>query len=521
MRAVIYARYSSHNQREESIEGQLRRCHDYAEQNGFTVVGEYIDRAISGKTDRRDSFQKMIRDSEKGTFEAVIMYTLDRFARNRYDSAHYKAKLKKNGVRLYYTEQSISDSPEGIILESVLEGMAEYYSENLSRGVRRGMQENALKCMVNGGPMLLGYRKTSDNRYEIDPATAPIVREIFDLYTIGKTQRQIADILNEKGCRTSKGKRFTVGSLERILKNKKYIGIYTFDNVEVLNGMPAIVGKEVFEKAQEIMKKNKRQSGRMKAPVLYLLTGKIFCGECGSAMRGDSGTSHTGKIYNYYKCSDRKTSGTCAKSPENKEVIETLVVERTIEKIMEPGVIEKIATVTADYALKEFNDESCLIALKDELSGIQKSINNLLRLVEKGADSDDLTDRLMDLSGKKADLQKRIAAEEHKMPPISKEHLSFWLTDLVTHYDGSPEYRQKIIDTLVNKVFVFDGTDGGGRRIVVICNTSDKIKVTVDLGDIPTDGSEIDSFSPPLPTIPNLFFVKNGFGIIIPIESVR
>ena len=120
VKAVIYARYSSHNQREESIEGQLRKCREYAEKNGFVIIEEYIDRAMSAKTDNRFDFQRMIKDSDKGHFQAVIMYTMDRFARNRYDSAMYKAKLRKNGVKLYYTEQSISEEPEEFVDLSAL-----------------------------------------------------------------------------------------------------------------------------------------------------------------------------------------------------------------------------------------------------------------------------------------------------------------------------------------------------------------------------------------------------------------
>ena len=136
MNAAIYARYSSHNQREESIEGQIRECTAFAERNGMVIVAEYIDRAMTGKNDNRDAFQRMIRDSEKRNWDAVIVYTLDRIARNRYDSAVYKAKLKKNGVRLFYAKQVIPEGPEGIILESVLEGIAEYYSENLARNLK-------------------------------------------------------------------------------------------------------------------------------------------------------------------------------------------------------------------------------------------------------------------------------------------------------------------------------------------------------------------------------------------------
>ena len=125
MTAVIYARYSTDSQREESIEGQIRECTAYAEKNGFTVVKHYIDRAISAKTDNRPQFQQMIKDSERGIFDVIIVWKLDRFARNRYDSARYKTQLKRNGVKLVSATEVISAGPEGIILESVLEGYAE------------------------------------------------------------------------------------------------------------------------------------------------------------------------------------------------------------------------------------------------------------------------------------------------------------------------------------------------------------------------------------------------------------
>ena len=520
-KAVIYARYSSHNQREESIEGQLRKCHAFAEQHNLTVIEEYIDRAISGKTDNRADFQRMIKDSEKGHFSVIIMYTLDRFARNRYDSAMYKARLKKNGIKIYYTEQSISDEPEGIILESLLEGMAEYYSENLSRGVRRGMKENALKCMITGGYMPLGYQKTADKKFEIDPKTAPIVQEIFDLYANGKSQRQIVDILNEKGYRTVKGMPFRLGSISGILVNKKYIGIYSFDDIEIKGGIPAIVDEELFYKVQEMLKKNKRSTGRMKAPMQYLLTGKLFCGHCGSTMVGESGTSQTGTIYNYYKCSDRKKKGNCRKLNEKKEWIERLVVGETVQKILQPEVIDTIAQRVAELAEKEFNDKSRLLSLQDELKSVQTAIRNLLRLVEQGIDTEDVGDRLLDLNSQKADLQKQIAKEENKKPMLSKDRIAFWLTNFVNNGDvDNVEYQQRIIDTLVHRVFVFD-TDDGGRKIVITYNTSSNVKSTITLSDVQpyAKSSDVKGFARPQPTSPNFFIIKNCFGLVIEIPG--
>ena len=185
MTAVIYARYSSDNQREESIEGQIRECTAYAEKNDITVVKHYIDRAISAKTDNRPQFQQMIRDSERKLFDMVLVWKLDRFARNRYDSARYKTQLKKNGVKLMSATEIISDGPEGIILESVLEGYAEYYSADLSEKVIRGMTENALKGKFTGGAVPVGYRIDENQRFQTDPLTAPLIAEAFRMYNEG------------------------------------------------------------------------------------------------------------------------------------------------------------------------------------------------------------------------------------------------------------------------------------------------------------------------------------------------
>ena len=163
MKTVIYARYSSERQNEQSIEGQLRECYAYAKAHGLTVVKEYIDRAISGKAaENREAFQQMISDSDRKAFDAVLVYRTDRFARNRYDSAIYKSRLKRNGVTVLYAKEHIPDGPEGILFESLLEGMAEYYSAELSQKLRRGMRESALKCHATGGNCALGYRIGTD-----------------------------------------------------------------------------------------------------------------------------------------------------------------------------------------------------------------------------------------------------------------------------------------------------------------------------------------------------------------------
>ncbi len=220
MKSVIYARYSSDNQREESIEGQIRECTEYAVRNDITILSSYIDRALSARTADRPEFQRMIADSEKGLFDVVLVWKLDRFSRDRYDSAHYKHILKKNGVRVISARENISEGPEGIILESMLEGYAEYYSAELSEKIQRGQKENALKCRSNGGNVPLGYKIGADGVLEIDPATAPLVEEIFTRDESSETNKAIADSLNERGLRTRKNRPFRVASLSAPLKTE-------------------------------------------------------------------------------------------------------------------------------------------------------------------------------------------------------------------------------------------------------------------------------------------------------------
>ena len=270
MNVVIYARFSSHNQTEQSIEGQLKICHEYALAYNYTVVGEYIDRAISGTTDNRAQFQKMIADSEKHVFEAVLVYQLDRFARNRYDSAINKAKLKKNGVRVLSARENISDDASGILIEGVLESMAEYYSAELSQKIQRGMAINAEKCLSNGSNPGLGYIVNPDRTFSVDEEAAAIVREIFERYANGERRSDIVKMLQRRKVKTSIGKEFTYNSLSRLLKNKRYIGIYLYQGQETPGGMPRILDDALFYKVQNMMERCRNMPGRVKAKEEYI-----------------------------------------------------------------------------------------------------------------------------------------------------------------------------------------------------------------------------------------------------------
>ena len=251
MKAVIYARYSSDNQREESIEGQLRECTAYCVKNDITILRTYIDRALSAKTDNRPDFQRMVKDSAKGLFDVVIVWKLDRFARNRYDSAHYKAQLRKYGVKVLSATENISEGPEGIILESMLEGMAEYYSAELSEKVIRGQTENALKGKCTGGTGTIGYKIDEDKFYHLDPLTSPLVLEAFQRYDNGDKMVEIVNFLNDKGVRNMLGGKMTHSSVNTMLKNRRYIGELSFRDIVVPDAIPVIVPKDLFDRVQK------------------------------------------------------------------------------------------------------------------------------------------------------------------------------------------------------------------------------------------------------------------------------
>ena len=285
MNVVIYARYSYSGQREESIEGQMKACREYANEHDYNVIHEYIDRGRSATTANRPQFQQMLLDSKKHCFEAVIVYQLDRFARNRYDSAVAKHSLRKNGVTVLSATEGISDSPEGQMLEGILESMAEYQSQDMAVKIKRGHMVNAEKCVYNGGPVPLGYYIDDEHHYQIDEKTAPIVQKVFHDYADNIPIVDIVEELNVAGIRTSRGTAFTVDSFRTLLKNKRYTGCYVYAGVEVSGGIPRIIEDELFNKVQEKVKRNKHKKS---SRVRYLLSTKVFCGECDSVMVGHS-----------------------------------------------------------------------------------------------------------------------------------------------------------------------------------------------------------------------------------------
>jgi DNA invertase Pin-like site-specific DNA recombinase len=452
--AVIYARYSSDSQREESIEGQIRECTAFAEKNGITILRHYIDRAFSAKTDNRPEFQNMIKDSSKRLFDMIIVWKLDRFARNRYDSARYKAALKRNGVKVVSATEVISDGAEGIILESVLEGYAEYYSADLSEKVVRGMTDNALKCKFNGGTLPIGYQIDADQHFQIDPLTAPFVLEAFKKYDEGATMTEIRDWLNEQGLKNTRGQPLSYNSVGHLLHNRRYIGEFSYRDVVVPDGIPAIIPQDLFDRVQEKLEKNRKAPARHKAEDDYLLTTKLFCGYCGAYLCGESGTSHTGNVHHYYKCvSVKKKRTECHKKPVRKQWIEDLVVNETMNMVMDDTAIEAIVSMLMDLQDRE---NVSLPLYEQQLSETNTAINNLLNAIQQGILTKSTKARLDELEATKEELETKIACEKLVKPKVSAEFMTFWLHRFRKLDVRQKSHRKMLIDTFVNAIYLYD-----------------------------------------------------------------
>ena len=453
MTAVIYARYSSDNQREESIEGQIRECTAYAEKNDITIVKHYIDRAISAKTDNRPQFQQMIKDSDKKLFDIVLVWKLDRFARNRYDSARYKTQLKKNGVKLMSATEIISEGPEGIILESVLEGYAEYYSADLAEKVVRGQTENILKGRCNGGRGTFGYTLDSERKFHIDPLASPFVLESFTKYRDGLTMKEIRDWLNENGIKNPVGGEFTYNSVEHMLKNRRYIGELKFRDVVVPDAIPPIVPLELFDDVQEKIAKNKKAPARRKAEDDYLLTTKLHCGCCGALMFGESGTSRTGEVHRYYKCATVKKKKGCKKKTVRKQWLEDLVVNQTMQLVRDDAAMESIIAKVMELQDRENTN---LPLYEKQLRDAESGIQNMLNAIQAGILTSSTKERLEQLEETKRELEARIAEEKLAKPKIKEEFIRFWLMRFRKLDMSLKDQRQALVDTFINSIYLYD-----------------------------------------------------------------
>lgn len=403
--AVIYARFSCNKQREASIDDQLRVCRDWCKREGYAIAAEYCDYAISGRTDDRPEFQRMIANA--GESDIVLVYMMDRFSRGEYDAPIYKRELAKKGVKLVSALEAIPDSPEGIIYEKLLEGLAACESKKTAIRTKRGMEGNALRCKTNG-VRVFGYRKSEDDEYEIDEHDAAFVREAFKRRINRETVNSIARDFAQRGVKTSNGNPCGYSMVYQMLHNRRYTGRYEWGGIVKEGGMPEIVDEVTFMDAQQVQGTKKRSSEDWGD---FALAGKAICAGCGRNLQGVSGRGRHNVKYEYYSCVDG-----CMKNVRREE-LEGAIVGALRELLADREEALRIAHMVAERA------DGAEVATRrkqaaESLSAAERGLKNILNAIEQGIIAPGVKERIAELEQQKAranyDLQ---AIQEQKIDP--------------------------------------------------------------------------------------------------------
>lgn len=490
--AIAYARYSDDQQREESLTAQFRAIQEYAQKHKISILREYADEAKSATTDDRPGFLRMIADLKTKQVKAdlVLVHKLDRFARNRYDSAVYRKELARVGARLVAVDQPLDDSPESGLLEGMLESLAEYYSKNLAREVMKGLKENAYQARFNGGWVPLGYA-VIDGRYQINEREALVVRLIFSLYLDGHGYGLILQKLNSLGYKTKRGWPFGKNSIYEILRNPKYAGHYVFNKaprridgkrnwhrkkkseeiITVKDALPAIISEDDFRRVQEMMKAKEKGPRQQKDSTVYILTGKAVCGECGGALVGNSSRRAAGaEPTRYYECSRKLRTKECGLRRIPKDELEGVAFEVIQKNILSPEKLPEVANKLVAMA-REKNQESEREenALKMEMADVNDKITNIVSAVEGGADFQIFGDRLKELKARREEIQSRLGALKSPLEGITEEMVLGYLSAIPKPSVGhlTDLEKKKIVDAYVHEITVYQNRTNVDLKVVI------------------------------------------------------
>ena len=457
MRGVIYARYSCDKQREESIEGQLRECRQFAKTQGIDIVNEYIDRAYSATTDQRPAFQRMISDSYLNRFDAVIVWKSDRFSRNRRQAMAYRDILKENNVKLLSATEPNIEGPAGILFESMNDGYNEYYIAEMKVKMKRGEKENVLEGKINGGAIPFGFKRTGKYTWEVNEDEAKTVRYVFDMYAnTDLTVNGLVQLLKRKGLFNRKGEPFRAGSIGTMLSNRKYIGEYHWGEVSN-NCLPAIVDKEIFEKVQANLKANQRKPQSFRSEEQFLLSGNTFCGECGSLVIGESGTSRNGNVYYYYKCSKAKHKAkTCSMKPIRKEILEDYVLFRATEFLNNESNIDRLAEEIQKY---QFTQSPLQKELEESIGETSRKMDNLMKAIEAGLDPTDIKPRYNELMARRTELEHSLDEEKCKNPVMDIEDIKLLLSKCRGTMPENESEKKMLVDLLIKSIVIHANGD--------------------------------------------------------------
>ena len=447
--AVIYARYSSNSQTEQSIEGQLRVCNEYAQRNDIIIVGEYIDRAMTGTNDKRPDFQKMIADSSKKKWDYVLVYRFDRFSRNIYEQIFNENTLEKNGVKLISATEYIPDASSGSFMKGMIINFNDYYSKELSEKVRRGMRETRIKGNFQGGVTLYGY-KVQDHKILIDEEKAEVVRFIFEQYANGFYVCEIIDQLTQKGILAKGNKPFHKNTIYNILRNEKYSGIYKFKDEIFDNMYPQIVPFDIYEKVKQ--KQAKNRVGSRSVRLVYLFRHKMICGYCGLPVTAECGNGKNGKKLCYYKCSGRKKRlNNCTKTTERKEELEEYIVNALISKLKNPEIMNALVKTLMKIQNNQNECNTLLSSLKKEKAKLNTSLENIMNAIECGVFNNTTNKRMKEIEERLQEIEYQIIAEN------SKADIKLSEIDIKKFYQFALNQESRmLVDYLIKEIKLFD-----------------------------------------------------------------
>lgn len=468
--AVIYARYSSNSQTEQSIEGQLRVCQQFAGQNDLLIVDTYIDRAMTGTNDNRAAFQKMLADSKKKQFDFVIVYKLDRFARNKFEAVTNRQRLKENGVSLLSAMENIPDTPEGKLMESVLEGLNQYYSEELTQKINRGLRESWLKGNATGGNGVFGY-DIIEKKYIVNAYETQIVQEIFTKYAQGYKAVAIAEELKLRGAKRKNGKLIDVKYIYLILHNQRYTGKVEHHGIIYDKIFPQIISDELWLAVNAINEENKIAPSRKKEIFDYILSGKLVCGDCKRRMSGESGTSRTGDIHYYYLCkSRRKKKMPCTTKAVTKQYLEDLVINATASVLYSEENIRIVAENMYRTHEKETKDSTVLKLLLKQRQEAQKKTDNLIKAIEQGIITEQTKTRLKELEQEILQIDFDIDREKlRNYTFLSVENIVEFLQSKVFADTDNIKVRKLIVNTFIREIIYYPD------KIIITYNFTDNV----------------------------------------------
>lgn len=484
--AVIYARYSSHNQREESIEQQVEKCREYAARAGLNVINIYPDAAVSGKSDARPQFQKMMKDSKSGAFDYVIAWKSNRMGRNMLQAMVNEERLAEEGVKCLYVEEDFDDTAAGRFALRNMMNVNQFYSENMAEDIMRGLLDNASKCMMNTRAPL-GYKKGEDGRFAIDEKKAEVVREIFNRFLEGWTFTDIANELNRRGIKTAIGNDWNKNSFHRMLVNENYVGVYKYSTVRVEGGVPAIIDRKTFEEVQIRLHSKKNPVGKKRNTTEYILTGKLFCGHCKNPMVGISGTGKHGELHYYYACQGRRKK-LCDKKNVIRDSIEKTVITSVRDYVCTDETIDWIVNGYIKFQ-ESARKDSALIALTEELKQTETALGNLLKALEMGIFTDTTKERMKELEEKRKTLEADIRIERAATKELTPDQIRFWLEHFKSGDIDDKEFQKELIRVFVQAIYLYDD------RLKIVFNYDNSEGKEVPISDIEAlEGESSDGF---------------------------